>query len=81
MRDQGQHEIFNFDTGDSDFEFEAERKGSITSLTFTRKREGKPDDSVVIGIKTKWIGKIIEALKEDRGGKRRLWRRKSQTRG
>ncbi len=58
----GQHEIFNFDTRDSDFEFGIWDRGSISLLTFTRKREGFPDDNVLMWVKTEWLDKIREQI-------------------
>lgn len=62
MADKGQYQVFNFDTGDSEFDFAVENKGSISSLTFTRKRQGKPDDTVFMWVKTEWLDKIREEL-------------------
>ncbi len=54
----GCYEVFNFDTRDSDFDFAVEDEGSVSLLRFTRKRDNKPDDSVLIWVKTEWIDKI-----------------------
>ena len=62
MRNDGQHEVFNFDIEDSAFDFETETIGYVTSLKFIRKREGKPDDTVFIWLRTDWVLEVREAL-------------------
>ncbi len=69
MIDKGQHEIFNFDTPDSEFECAVERieylpgRSALSSMTFTRKRQGKADDTVFVWLKTEWLDVIAEAIK------------------
>lgn len=69
MADKGQHEVFNFDTPGSEFECAIERKeylpgeSTLSSMTFTRKRQGKPDDTVFLWLKTEWLDVIVDAIK------------------
>ncbi len=62
MVDEGQHEIFNFDTGDSEFDFIIDKKGAVSFLSFIRRRQDQPDDTVKIWVKTEWLDKIRKIL-------------------
>ena len=64
LADEGQYAIFNFDTVDSEFDFAVDTKRSLSSVTFTRRRPGKPDDIVFIWLKAEWLDKIREKLPE-----------------
>jgi len=63
LGDTGQHSIFNFETPGADLDFAAQTSGSLTRLVFTRKREGEPDDSLLLWVKTEWIERIMHELK------------------
>lgn len=71
MGGNGQHEIFNFETAGSEFDCAVERKeylpgeSALSSITFTRKRQGKPDDTVLLWVKTEWLDDIAEAIKPE----------------
>ena len=66
MNGNGQHAIFNFDTPDSEFDCAVERgKSVLSSITFTRKRKGKPDDTVFLWLKTEWLDSIVKAIKPE----------------
>lgn len=68
MADKGQNEVFNFQTPGSDFECAIERKeylpgkSTLSSITFTRKRQGKPDDTVFLWLNTEWLDVIVDAI-------------------
>jgi len=60
--DGGQHEIYNFDTKGAELGFEVEPRGSCTRLVFRRKREGLPDDTVIVWVKTSCVEVIAASL-------------------
>lgn len=62
MYDKGQDDVYNFDTPDAEFEFEVENHGSISLMTFTRKRLDQSDDTLRVWVRIEWLGKIAEQI-------------------
>lgn len=64
MLEQGTYEVFDFNTDEAEFDVKMTSGLSQSRLMFRRIRKDKPDDFLIIFLKTEWLEKISMALAE-----------------